>query len=99
MPLTDAEKEFQNPTGYWEHDGGFTVELAQGAPVERVLPTSAHWDGVKVHVQNGRVKHTMGGIQLYGLPNLGDPFYFVYDNIICIRKADGTLLWRNDNVK
>lgn len=99
MTLTDTEKTFQNPAGYWDYDGGFTVELAQGAPVERVLPSSARWDGVKAHVQNGRVKQTMGGIQLYGRPNFGDPFYFGYGNIICIRKSDGALLWRNYSVK
>jgi hypothetical protein len=99
LPLTEAEKEFTNSTGYWEHDGGFSVELAPGAPVERVLPASARWDGLKVHVHNGRVKQTMGGIQLYGRPNLADPFYFSYKHIICIRKADGSMLWRNYNVK
>lgn len=99
LPLTDAEKQFRNPDSYWEHDGSFTVELVPGTSFERVLPNSARWDGINVRVADGRVKQTMGGIQLYGRPNFGDPFYFGYSKIICIRKGDGTLLWRNYRVQ
>lgn len=99
MPLTEEEKTFQNPKGYWSHDGGFTVEIVEGIRAEDVVPASASLEGNQIRVKNGRVKQTIGGIQLYGRPHFTDPFCFGYDGMVCIRKDDGTLLWRNYNIK
>lgn len=94
MPVLEHEKSFVNPSCV-EHDGAFSVEVEPGT--RQVEPSSATRDGNIVCVREGRVRQVMGGIQLYGRPNHEDPFYFDYDNIVCIRKGDGALLWLNNS--
>lgn len=98
MPLTDEEKKFENPENYWEYNGQITIEVTANAPIEIVLPKSMPWDGgPQVTIPNGHVRQGPGGIQFYANPDLRDPFYFRYNHIVCVRKADGSLLWRNHN--
>ncbi len=86
---------FQNPTGYWEHQGAYSVELTPEAETNRV-PEGVRVNGTVVTVEVGRVKQTMGGIQLYALEK---PFYWGYSYIRCIRDGDGKLLWVNNNCR
>jgi hypothetical protein len=88
-------KTFQNPSGYWEHDGAFSVELTSDAD-KSIVPPSAEVRGDTVHVRNGRIKQTMGGIQLY---SEGSPFYWGYPRIKAIRNGNGGLLWVNYNYR
>jgi hypothetical protein len=96
MPVSESEKSFRNPQSV-EYDGPFSVEVEPGA--KRVEPASATRTDNVVQVANGRVRQVMGGIQLYGLPDKQDPFYFGYESIVCIRKSDGTLLWLNNRYR
>jgi hypothetical protein len=88
-------KTFQNPSGYWEHDGAFSVELTLDAD-KSIIPLTAEVRGNTVHVHNGRIKQTMGGIQLY---SEGSPFYWGYPRIKVIRDGDGNLLWVNHDYR
>lgn len=92
MPAKDT-KTFQNPSGYWEYDGVFSVELVKGAD-KSIVPPSAQIERNKVVVQSGRIKQTMGGIQLYSQES---PFFWGYPNIKAIRDGEGNLLWVNNN--
>lgn len=85
-------KDFENPTSYWEYDGPFSVELTDDAD-ETIVPPGVEVQGRTVYVrENGRVKQTMGGIQLRAD---GQPFYWGYRSMKIIRKGDGTPLWVN----
>ena len=88
-------KSFKNPSGYWEHEGSFSVELTPDADKSKV-PLSVSVRGDIVHVHNGRVKQTMGGIQLY---SNGSPFYWGYPRVKVIRDGNGNLLWVNYNYR
>ncbi len=90
---TQDIKVFRNPTGYWEYDGAFSVELTPDAD-KSIVPPSAEIRGDVVHVRHGRIKQTMGGIQLY---SEGNPFYWGYPRIKVIRDGSGNLLWVNYN--
>lgn len=87
---------FQNPTGYWEYDGGYSVELTEDADTSFLSLTGfvEVVDSV-VTVERGRIKQTMGGVQLYA----GDSsFHWGYRFIKRIRKADdGSMIWQNSN--
>ena len=84
-------KTFQNPSGYWEHRGSFSVELTKGAK-KNIVPTSAKVQGNIVHVKHGSVEQMMGAIQLY---SLGYPFHWGYSQMKVIRDGSGNLLWVN----
>ena len=84
-------KTFQNPSGYWEHDGAFSVELTKNAD-KNIIPSGTKIEGDVVIVDHGRIKQTMGGIQLYSLER---PFYWGYNLIKAIRDGAGNLLWVN----
>ena len=88
---TQNIKAFQNPSGYWEHDGAFSVELTPDTD-KSVVPSSAEVQGDIVRVRHGRIKQTVGGIQLYSLES---PFYWDYPRIKVIRDGDDNLLWVN----
>lgn len=93
MPTTQDTKTFKNPSGYWEHNGAFSVELVGGAD-KSIIPSSAQIRGNTVVVQSGRIKQTIGGIQLYSQES---PFYWGYPWIKVIRDSEGNLLWVNYN--
>jgi hypothetical protein len=61
---TQDIKTFKNQTGYWEHDGAFSVELTPSAD-KSIVPPNAEIRVDTVHVRHGRIKQTIGGIQLY----------------------------------
>lgn len=84
-------ENFRNPTGFWSHEGSFSVELIPDADTS-IAPPSADVRGNTVHVRNGQVKQTMGGIQLH---SQGSPFYWGYPSIKVIRDGEGNLLWVN----
>lgn len=88
-------KDFQNPSGYWEHDGAFSVELVPEAD-KSIVPSSAEVEGDTVRVRHGRIKQTMGGIQLHSYESL---FYWGYPRIKVIRNGQGKLLWVNYNYR
>jgi hypothetical protein len=88
-------KTFQNPIGYWEHDGAFSVELTPDAD-KSIVPSTAEIQGDIVRVRNGRVKQTMGGIQLH---SEGNQFYWGYPRIKAIRDGKDNLLWINNNYR
>lgn len=46
---------FKNPTGYWEHQGSYSVELFPGTPKDR-LPSGSIVSGDTVRVQNNDYK-------------------------------------------
>lgn len=96
--MTDQKedlKNFQNPVGYWQHSGPFSIELSPEANKSKV-PASAKIDGNTVRVQDGHLKQTIGGIQLYSKES---PFYWGYTHIQVIRDGSGNLLWVNHNYK
>lgn len=86
---------FKNPSGYWSHDGSFSVILTDDATTDHV-PRGAQVDGHTVRVQNGRVKQVMGGIQLYAND---EPFAWGYKYIKEIRDGKNNLLWQNFNYR
>lgn len=85
---------FNNPTGYWEYDGPFSVELVPDTPTDIVPKNGAAVKGNIVAIHHGRIKQTMGGIQLYAYEQ---PFYWSYSSIKAIRRPDGSLVWLNWN--
>ncbi len=99
MPLTTKEEEFQNPTGNWEYEGGYIVELTKEASEYARHISPDHMKGNELHVPHGHLRYTFRGIQMFGLPNNKDPFAFGYKSIVCIRRADRTLLWRSHNLQ
>lgn len=88
-------KTFENPTGNWEYNGAFSVELVPGAD-KSVVPQTAIVDGDIVRVNKGRIKQSIGGIQLY---SEGNPFYWGYIWIKVIRNKNDDLLWVNYNYR
>lgn len=96
--MSDLEKNdikaFQNPTGYWEYKGTFSVELVPNAD-KSIAPHASVIDGDTVTVSNGRVRQSMGGIQLYS--NKEEPFFWGYKYVKVIRNEHGGLLWVNYN--
>jgi hypothetical protein len=89
---------FENPTGHWSYEGPFCVHLVR-------QDLAAEFDGlpgftVKHNVITagadptypGFVKQSMGAIQC----RCGErEFYFGYQYLVMIVKADGTPLWVN----
>lgn len=88
-------KMFQNPSGYWKHQGAFSVELTDDAPIS-IVPSSVVVDGNKVIVREGRIEQTIGGIQLYSHEQ---PFHCGYSMIKKIRDGNGKLLWLNNRYR
>ena len=88
---TQNIKTFKNPSGYWEHNKAFSVELTPDAD-KSIAPSSAEVQGDIVRVRNGRIKQVMGGIQLYSEES---SFYWGYPKIKVIRDGNGNLLWVN----
>ena len=88
-------KDFKNPSGNWEHDGTFSVELVSGTD-KSIVPPSAEVEGDTVRVRHGRIEQTIGGIQLYSYES---PFYWGYPSIKVIRDGQGKLLWVNYNYR
>ena len=86
---------FNNPTGYWEHQGSYSVELVPGAAKSH-LPPTARVSGNTVHVQTGRVKQSMGGIQFYSFEQ---PFSWGYKFIKAIKDGSGNLIWQNHDYR
>lgn len=89
--MSQNVKTFQNPSGHWKHQGAFSVELTDDAPIS-IVPSSAVVDGNKVIVREGRIEQTIGGIQLYASEQ---PFSWGYSMIKEIRDGDKNLLWIN----
>lgn len=92
---TKSIKTFRNPSGYWSHDGAFSVELTDDADIG-IVPSSAQVLGRVVQVENGRIKQSMGGIQLYSREH---PFFWGYNKIKVIKDGSGNLLWVNNNYR
>lgn len=88
-------KAFQNPSGYWKHQGAFSVELTDDALIS-IVPSSAVVDGNKVIVREGHIQQTIGGIQFYSHEQ---PFSWGYSKIKEIRDGDENLLWINRNYR
>ena len=61
-------KSFENPSGYWQHQGAFSVELTKDASMNFV-PFSAIIDGQKVIVNEGRIKQVMGAFSCIPMEN------------------------------
>jgi hypothetical protein len=93
--MSEDIKTFVNPTSGPCHEGAFSVELIEGAQTSHV-PRSATVSGNVVHVPQGSVQQSMGGIQLY---SEAFPFGWGYKFIKCIRKGDGSLLWVNNQYR
>ncbi len=89
--MEDDLSSFVNPDGYWEHQGAFSVELTQRAGRAHV-PATVRFEGNIAYVDTGRIKQTVGGIQLYSFEK---PFFWPYDRMRVIRNKDGKLLWVN----
>ena len=85
-----TKKVFQNPPGYWEHKGKYSVELTPQATTDH-LPPSAKV-GLTVTVPEGRIKQVIGGIQFY---SNGEPFSWGYRYIKSIKDEKGNLIWQN----
>ncbi len=84
---------FQNPDGYWSHDGAFSVELTPDAD-KNIAPSTAEIRGDIVHVKNGHIKQNPGAIQFV---SEGKPFYWGYKWIKVIRDGGGNILWVNQD--
>ncbi len=84
-------QDFVNPTGYWEHQGAYSVELTDDAKTDIVF-RSVVIEGRVATVTHGRIKQVMGGIQFYSLEQ---PFCWSYKFIKTIRDGSGKLLWVN----
>lgn len=85
----------QNPLGYWSYEGAYSVELTDDAD-KSIAPTSVTFDGQTASIMFGRIKQTMGGIQLYS----GDsPFHWGYRFVKAIRDGNHRLIWVNDKYR
>ena len=83
---------FTNPTGYWEHNGGYAVLLTDDTVTDR-LPSSVLVHGKTVRVEHGLVAQSIGGIQFY---SDGQPFFWRYKFVKEVRNKDGKLIWQNN---
>ena len=81
----------KNSTGYWEHQGTYSVVLTDNADTSR-LPEGILLQKRTISVENGRIKQTMGGIQFYVNEQ---PFCWSYSFIKEIRNSNGKLIWQN----
>ena len=84
-------KTFRNPSGYWEYEGAFSVELTHEAD-KSIVPAGVKIKGDTIYVSNGRIKQTIGGIQLR---SLNQPFFWGYQFLKVIRDGKGNLIWVN----
>jgi len=84
---------FINPDGYWEYQGPFSVEVTPGAKRDHV-PCTVRFEGNIAYIDAGRIKQTIGGIQLYAFET---PFYWGNNMIRAIRDKDGRPIWVNRN--
>jgi hypothetical protein len=81
----------QNPSGFWEHQGSFSVLLTYDAQTNH-LPCGALLQERTVHVRHGRIKQSMGGIDFYADEQC---FGWSYRFIKQIRDGAGNLIWQN----
>lgn len=90
--LVGSSPKFENPTGYWEYTGSFTVELTPDAPRERI-PVGVTVSDDDCHILiNGRVRPSTGGIQFeFGGMCFSWPYRFIKE----IRIDPGSLIWKN----
>jgi hypothetical protein len=95
MPLTTKEKEFQNPTGDWEYEGGYVVELTDEASKFARERSPDYMKGNRLHVEYGHLRHSIRGIQMFGLPNIKDPLTFGYKSFVCVRNLKGEMICRS----
>lgn len=88
---------FQNPTGYWEHTGTYTVKLIKSTDISDLpLGFDIDLNTMIVTVMNGRIIKSMGGIiQLHD--RFGNSFYWGYKFLIEIRDGQGKIIWQNRN--
>lgn len=93
--MTQDTKEFQNSTGYWSHTGSFSVQLTDDALTHNV-PGSARIVGRVVHVPEGEVGQSIGGIQMR---SRGQDFAWGYNFIKAIRDGEGKLIWVNNHFR
>jgi len=87
--------QFENPEGYWEYGGAFSVELAPGVSKDNI-PKDAFIEGNSVRVENGRIRQAIGGIQFYAKDQ---PFRWPYKDIVAIRDRDGNPIWLNNDYR
>ena len=83
---------FYNPSGYWKHNDGFIVELTEEADLTRAPSSGVVISDLTVTVPNGRIENAQTCIQMYAED---EPFFWPYYQIKCIRRPDGTLIWKN----
>lgn len=90
------KKIFVEAPGYWSHKGTYTVELVEGSgtSIVRDIPDN-EINGNIVTIRNGSLGKTIGGISMED--SHGNPFYWGYKFIKCIKKEDGSFLWINRN--
>ncbi|MEI8337605.1 MAG: hypothetical protein WCF92_00480 [bacterium] len=87
-------KTFKNPTGYWTHEGGYTVEITDNTPIN-LIPSSITVTDHILTVLNGSCYQSVGGICL--VTAQGNKFRFSYNHMKAIRRLDGTPIWVNWN--
>jgi len=92
MTISQEVKAFTNPSGYWTHQGAFSVELASDAD-KSIVPSSAEIKDDIVYINDGFIKQTINGIQFYSNRS---PFYWAYPYIMVVRDEKGNLLWVNN---
>lgn len=85
----------KNPTGFWMHKGSYSVLLTDEAGTD-LIPRGAELRGRTVHVRNGLVAQSMGGINFYAE---GVAFGWDYKGIKEIRDGAGKLIWQNENYR
>ncbi len=85
---------FQNPTGDWEYEGTYTVELTPDADMS-IAPPDADIFEFKVTIHHGSLHTVLDAMQFFGGPGETYPFHWSIRRIKCIRNAQGKLLWLN----
>ena len=94
------KKEFSNPDGYWDYEGGYSIELTEDGGKKGIAlpPDNGSITDNVITIKQGRVYQDMGGINFYCVGR-DKPFSIGYSFIKCIRKDNGDLLWVNNNFR
>lgn len=82
------------------YQGDYTVELFPDSPTDKA-PQDAiiekKGDKIVVSVKHGRIRQSMGGIDLYS--QSGQAFYWGYKFMRRILNAQGAIIWQNQDVQ
>ena len=93
-PMQDI-KTFQNPTGFWDYAGAFSIELDSERSADMVIDRTLVTEN-KISVQSGEIHQSMGGIDFLFS---GQTHHFGYRHLQIIRDGEGNLLWVNNRLK